>query len=229
MSCMYLNHNICIAHNNGDIHIHDLDFLTLTTTSCQIDIKKLFSGGFNTGYGFIREPNEIRNYSSLVCIALQANQNDQHGGQSIPNFDYGLALGVAKTFIKQLYTILDLNNVETKDSIYSCLKSYVIQNKSILGVEGLSFVDKQLSNVDLLLDKKFIITKAIEYTEKETFQAMEALVYNLNTMHSRAGAQIPFSSINYGTDTTPEGRMVTRNLLLAIENGLEMVKLQYFL
>lgn len=209
-----------IAHNNGDIHIHDLDFLTLTTTCCQIDIKKLFSGGFNTGYGFIREPNEIRSYSSLVCIALQANQNDQHGGQSIPNFDYGLALGVAKTFIKQLYTILDLNNVETKDSIYSCLKSYVIQNKSILGVEGLSFVDKQLSNVDLLLDKKFIITKAIEYTEKETFQAMEALVYNLNTMHSRAGAQIPFSSINYGTDTTPEGRMVTRNLLLAIENGL---------
>lgn len=206
-----------IAHNNGDIHIHDLDFLTLTTTCCQIDIKKLFSGGFNTGYGFIREPNEIRSYSSLVCIALQANQNDQHGGQSIPNFDYGLALGVAKTFIKQL---LDLNNVETKDSIYSCLKSYVIQNKSILGVEGLSFVDKQLSNVDLLLDKKFIITKAIEYTEKETFQAMEALVYNLNTMHSRAGAQIPFSSINYGTDTTPEGRMVTRNLLLAIENRL---------
>jgi ribonucleoside-triphosphate reductase len=88
------------AHHEGDIHIHDLDFLTLTTTCCQIDIHKLFTGGFGTGHGFIREPNDINSYSALACIAIQSNQNDQHGGQSIPNFDRGLAPGVAKTYIK---------------------------------------------------------------------------------------------------------------------------------
>ncbi len=88
------------AHNNADIHIHDLDFLTLTTTCCQIDIQKLFKGGFSTGHGYLREPNDISSYSALACIAIQSNQNDQHGGQSIPNFDYGMSLGVAKTFEK---------------------------------------------------------------------------------------------------------------------------------
>ncbi len=70
----------------GDIHIHDLDFYTLTTTCCQIDIVKLFKGGFCTGHGFLREPNDIASYSALACIAIQSNQNDQHGGQSIPEF-----------------------------------------------------------------------------------------------------------------------------------------------
>ena len=87
-------------HKSGDIHIHDLDFLTLTTTCCQIDLDKLFTGGFSTGQGFLREPNHIASYASLACIAVQSNQNDQHGGQSIPNFDYDLAPGVAKTYAK---------------------------------------------------------------------------------------------------------------------------------
>ena len=90
------------AHGEGDIHIHDLDFLTLTTTCCQIDIMKLFKGGFSTGHGFLREPNDIQSYAALACIAIQSNQNDQHGGQSIPNFDYGMADGVKKTY-KKLY------------------------------------------------------------------------------------------------------------------------------
>jgi ribonucleoside-triphosphate reductase len=85
------------AHHNGDIHIHDFDFYTLTTTCCQIDILKLFKDGFSTGHGYLREPNDIASYSALACIAIQSNQNDQHGGQSIPNFDYGLAVGVRKT------------------------------------------------------------------------------------------------------------------------------------
>ena len=89
------------AHRNGDIHIHDLDFYTLTTTCCQIDLLKLFKGGFSTGHGVLREPNDIASYASLACIAIQSNQNDQHGGQSIGNFDYGLAPGVAKTYIKR--------------------------------------------------------------------------------------------------------------------------------
>src|SRR5699024_382100 len=88
------------AHKNGDIHIHDLDFLSLTTTCCQIDIEKLFKNGFSTGHGHLREPNDIQSYSALACIAIQSNQNDQHGGQSIPNFDYGIAKGVSKTYNK---------------------------------------------------------------------------------------------------------------------------------
>ncbi len=95
-----LNPEHAKAHREGDIHIHDLDFLTLTTTCCQIDIIKLFKDGFSTGHGFLREPNDIQSYSALACIAIQSNQNDQHGGQSIPNFDYGMAIGVAKTYSK---------------------------------------------------------------------------------------------------------------------------------
>ena len=89
------------AHRDGDIHIHDFDFYTLTTTCCQIDLIKLFKGGFSTGHGFLREPNDIQSYAALACIAIQSNQNDQHGGQSIPNFDYGLAPGVVKTYKRQ--------------------------------------------------------------------------------------------------------------------------------
>lgn len=86
------------AHKNGDIHIHDLDFLTMTTTCTQIDLLKLFNGGFSTGHGVLREPNDIASYSALACIAIQSNQNDQHGGQSIINFDYGMAPGIVKTY-----------------------------------------------------------------------------------------------------------------------------------
>ena len=94
------------AHINGDIHIHDLDFLTLTTTCCQIDLLKLFDGGFSTGHGFLREPNDISSYAALACIAIQSNQNDQHGGQSVPNFDYAMAEGVKKTFRRMYITNL---------------------------------------------------------------------------------------------------------------------------
>ncbi|MEI3479348.1 MAG: anaerobic ribonucleoside-triphosphate reductase [Bilophila sp.] len=134
-----LNPKHSLAHKNGDIHIHDLDFLTLTTTCCQIDIKKLFQGGFGTGHGFLREPNDIRSYSALACIAIQANQNDQHGGQSIPNFEYGLALGVAKTFIKELYVILDLREAAQKEEVKAELRAYLEENESILDGPGLDF------------------------------------------------------------------------------------------
>ena len=215
-----LNPNHSLAHKNGDIHIHDLDFLTLTTTCCQIDIKKLFKGGFGTGHGFLREPNDIRSYSALACIAIQANQNDQHGGQSIPNFEYGLALGVAKTFIREVHTILDLCNAEDKDLVKAELRAYLDGKDSLLDEAGLAFTRRTLEAHVPALNIDFALEKALEYTEKATYQAMEALVHNLNTMHSRAGAQIPFSSINYGTDTSPEGRMVIRNVLLATEAGL---------
>ena len=240
------------AHRNGDIHIHDFDFYSLTTTCCQIQLTKLFKGGFSTGHGFLREPNDIQSYSALACIAIQSNQNDQHGGQSIVDFDYGLAPGVTKTYKKNystnLYksleilapsdepdttedksngiqgglTLFDLKEiareVEKRTGSYPQITTdakYLEEEKKVLLSKGLS---------EEVIDKaqKFAVKEAYRETEKATYQAMEALIHNLNTMHSRAGAQTPFSSINYGTDTSPEGRMVMRNILKATEAGLGM-------
>lgn len=222
------------AHREGDIHIHDLDFLTLTTTCCQIDIEKLFKGGFSTGHGFLREPNDIQSYAALACIAIQSNQNDQHGGQSIPDFDYGMANGVRKTF-KKLYW---QNLGKMMDILYDIAdgadKAAAI-GKKIEEEEGIFPIladDNGYKEKERELLREFcedgeidsLQERAFKYANKEikraTYQAMEAFVHNLNTMHSRAGAQIPFSSINYGTDTSPEGRMVTENIMLATEAGL---------
>ncbi len=222
------------AHAEGDIHIHDLDFLTLTTTCCQIDLIKLFKGGFSTGHGFLREPNDIQSYSALACIAIQSNQNDQHGGQSIPNFDYAMALGVKKTFrklyIKNLAKACDiLAGVENaEDTIKSMVTALENENGISPDLANSNAFDELLSPKLAELVGQENTQKAIVFsrsysakeTDRATYQAMEALVHNLNTMHSRAGAQIPFSSINYGMDTSPEGRMVIRNVLLATDAGL---------
>ncbi|WP_027398512.1 anaerobic ribonucleoside triphosphate reductase [Anaerovorax odorimutans] len=222
------------AHIEGDIHIHDLDFLTLTTTCCQIDLEKLFKGGFSTGHGFLREPNDIQSYAALACIAIQSNQNDQHGGQSIPNFDYGMSNGVKKTY-KKLYW----NNLGKCLNIFCNLENGEIKSKEIgkkieneTGLCPKMGDDSEYRKAEADALKEIISEEDIEkvqgfgkeYADKEikraTYQAMEALVHNLNTMHSRAGAQIPFSSINYGMDTSPEGRLVTESVLLATEAGL---------
>lgn len=224
------------AHKNGDIHIHDLDFLTLTTTCCQIDLKKLFENGFSTGHGFLREPNDIQSYSALACIAIQSNQNDQHGGQSVPNFDYSMAPGVAKTY-KRRYTenlgrslellcenLADEPSVIAKNIIADIYNENKIYPKLANDDEYKELlIDKLLKITDNKTAEKihaFVVKSANKETDRATYQAMEALVHNLNTMHSRAGAQIPFSSLNYGTDTSPEGRMVIKNVLLATEAGL---------
>ncbi len=222
------------AHREGDIHIHDLDFYTLTTTCCQIDLLELFKNGFSTGHGVLREPNDIASYSALCCIAIQANQNDQHGGQSIVNFDYGMAPGVKKTYFKRfrdnLSRSLELKaNVEDSDCVARELLDKVfekIQKKpemtrdeafvSALTAELAPYADDALA--DEMID--FSYKYALKETTKATYQAMEALIHNLNTMNSRAGAQVPFSSINYGTDTSPEGRLVMQQLLYATEAGL---------
>ncbi|MFZ5989176.1 MAG: anaerobic ribonucleoside triphosphate reductase [Bacillota bacterium] len=224
-----------IAHKEGDIHIHDMDFLTLTTTCCQIDIEKLFQNGFGTGHGYLREPNDIQSYSALACIAIQSNQNDQHGGQSIPNFDYGMAQGVAKTYIKYyrqnlakaLRLLVNIEDaVEKVRDICKAVEGKHGLVPSIGNLKRYSRCEAEL--LAMLVKDKDIIKKAQEFaaksaeaeTDRSTYQAMEAFVHNLNTMHSRAGAQIPFSSINYGMDTSPEGRLVVKNLLLATEAGL---------
>jgi anaerobic ribonucleoside-triphosphate reductase len=223
------------AYQDGDIHIHDFDFYTLTTTCCQIDIQKLFSGGFSTGHGYLREPNDISSYAALACIAIQSNQNDQHGGQSIPNFDYGLADGVRKTFVR-LYTE-NLTRAlvlftEAKDDIAVKVKeaSQTIRSRFKIMPEVANtnaYISKEYQLLAATFDparlkqaQAFAIEQASAETDRATYQAMEALIHNLNTMHSRAGAQVPFSSLNYGTDVSPEGRMVIKNVMLATEAGL---------
>ena len=211
------------AHDDGDIHIHDMDFLAMGTTTCmQIELDRLFKNGFSTGHGYLRRPNDIMSYSALAAIAIQSNQNDQHGGQSIPAFDFYMAPGVLKTFKKQLkqqiYDLLD----------YTGLTSFVNMDKVCSIIDKLSSIEfdisifesfyKESDSVYRLFEKSY--EKALEKTNRITYQAMEAFVHNLNTMHSRAGAQVPFSSINFGTDTSAEGRMVTENFLLAINEGL---------
>ena len=229
-----LNPKHAKAHMDGDIHIHDLDFLTLTTTCCQIDIIKLFKDGFSTGHGFLREPNDIQSYAALACIAIQSNQNDQHGGQSIPNFDYGMAIGVAKTYSK-LYTrnlakaAEILEDLPDQEEAFKAIKQRVTAETG-LAPRLLRSEDYCAAEARYLAEivgadrvrrlQEFAVKYAERETDRATYQAMEALVHNLNTMHSRAGAQVPFSSINYGTDTTPEGRMVIKNILLAEDAGL---------
>ena len=211
------------AHDSGDIHIHDLDFMPMGTTTClQIDLNKLFKNGFSTGHGFIREPNDIMSYSALAAIAIQANQNDQHGGQAIPAFDYYLAPGVLKTYKKQLkQTMYDLLD-------YSGFLTFINFDKFVEKINKLNSVEFDETDFDKLCknsdEVKRIVRiskeKALQKTDRITYQAMEAFSHNLNTMHSRAGAQVPFSSINFGTDTSAEGRMIIKNYLLALDAGL---------
>ena len=281
------------AHREGDIHIHDMDFYTLTTTCCQIELRKLFKGGFSTGHGVLREPNDIASYAALACIAIQSNQNDQHGGQSVCDFDYGLGDGVRKTF-RRLYKkhlaealdmLADLNDpraaaesllshVEEETGTVASLElderfaeAVARELRELLGggkapeskgsravksagvsefdVAADENVSRETSDAESVADSGMsgdlgdvaksadaatahLVERIMAYAEKNavadtdraTFQAMEALVHNLNTMHSRAGAQTPFSSVNYGMDTSPEGRMVIKNMLLATEEGL---------
>ena len=222
------------AHRDGDIHIHDMDFLTLTTTCAQIDLIKLFKGGFSTGHGYLREPQDIASYSALACIAIQANQNDQHGGQSIVNFDYAMAEGVKKTFAKNYRNNMAralelLSGIEGASENYRAVFNELratgvvptlVQNEEFVRADAEILVKLGVAEADVERFQKFAHKQALSETDRATYQAMEALVHNLNTMNSRAGAQVPFSSINYGMDTSPEARMVIDNLLSATEAGL---------
>ncbi len=223
------------AHIAGDIHIHDLDFYTLTTTCTQIDLIRLFKGGFSTGHGHLREPQSIISYAALACIAIQSNQNDQHGGQSICNFDYAMAQGVAKTYVskykKNLAAAFDLlDGIQDPDQIKQVVVDVMEKTgkKPQLETDAEYVAAEKKALLEATGCSEDVVDKAQEYaarsaerdTDRDTYQAMEAFIHNLNTMHSRAGAQTPFSSINYGMDTSPEGRMAMRNMMLATEAGL---------
>ena len=232
--------HIAQAHAGGEIHIHDKDFYTLTETCCQIDLIKLFKNGFSTGHGYLREPQDIRSYAALACIAIQANQNEMHGGQSVPIFDYAMALGVDKTYRKEFFKALIQFLQIHKGMPHSHAEALINAAKRELGskvtmknvghyserfVAFLPRHQKENGYEEIITEEAedacaYAQEAAWRETDHATYQAMEALVHNLNTMNSRAGAQVPFSSLNYGTDTSEQGRMVIRNLLLATKAGL---------
>lgn len=213
---------------NG-IVVHNCDHIPLDT---------LFKGGFNTGHGFLREPGNIRTAGALAAIAIQSNQNDMYGGQAIPLFDYYLAPYVAITYVKRLADAckkkFDLEPVDFR-ALRKMLLKYHKEHKLVMSEEHKEVLKTMI--------EKFFNTREIEYTEKglnksfeyayedtydETYQSMEAFIHNMNTLHSRAGSQVPFSSVNFGTDTSVEGRMVTETFLLSAERGLGYGELPIF-
>ena len=214
------------AHEKGLIHIHDLDFYSSKTTTClQYDLEDMFENGFYTKHGYIREAQSISTYATLATIIFQTNQNEQHGGQAIPAFDFYMAKGVLKSFRRHLKKrILSFfkikNEIEVTKEQEEDIKNFLKENISSI---------KCSENIIKLMENFFeikkddlikILTESYQDTENETYQAMEGFLHNLNTMHSRGGNQVVFSSINYGTDTSEEGRMVIRELLKATSNGL---------
>ncbi|MCE5226081.1 MAG: anaerobic ribonucleoside triphosphate reductase [Porphyromonadaceae bacterium] len=216
------------AHRNGDIHIHDLDYYPTKTTTCiQYDLEDLFERGFRTKNGSIRTPQSIQSYATLATIIFQTNQNEQHGGQSIPAFDFFMAKGVRKTFVKHLASFTaflnSMKNGNETDEKY-------VRQLLLEIIASIDFSDEQASRIISLLNEKNISIesgeltsiwdRALKATRKDTHQAMEGFIHNLNTMHSRGGNQVVFSSINYGTDTSAEGRLLIRELLAATSEGL---------
>ncbi len=216
------------AHQLGDIHIHDLDYYPTKTTTCiQYDLDDLFERGFRTKNGSIRTPQSIQSYATLATIVFQTNQNEQHGGQAIPAFDFFMAKGVGKSFRKHLASFIgfyammnDDRKVDEKqvlrliETTLSSIRSTEAERESLRS----ALLTQQIDINGEQLDR--IIERAYQQTRKDTHQAMEGFIHNLNTMHSRGGNQVVFSSINYGTDTSAEGRMVIDELLKATIEGL---------
>ena len=219
------------AHAAGDIHIHDLDYYPTKTATCvQYDLADLFERGFHTKNGSIRTPQNIQSYATLATIVFQTNQNEEHGGQAIPAFDFFMAPGVRKTFIRQLADRLLY--------AHSLLSGRSFSDDERKGfVEALRGLEPPLAHTDAAAEAlatglerigcqlpatavRLALEEAYQRTKRETHQAMEGFVHNLNTMHSRGGNQVVFSSVNYGTDTSEEGRMVIRELLAATVEGL---------
>ncbi|RKW34672.1 MAG: anaerobic ribonucleoside triphosphate reductase [Leptotrichia sp.] len=214
------------AHEDGIIHIHDLDFYPSKTTTClQYDLEDMFEKGFVTKHGYIREAQSILTYATLATIIFQTNQNEQHGGQAIPAFDFYMAKGVLKSFRQYLKNRI-LNFVEIKNDV-EITEKYEKDAKAFLKktVDSIKTTEEENEKISKYFsisknDLKKLLKSSYKDTKKETYQAMEGFLHNLNTMHSRGGNQVVFSSINYGTDTSYEGRMVIKELLRATSKGL---------
>lgn len=223
-----LDADISAAHTNGDIHIHDLDFYTKTNNCMHINLEPLLRDGFSTGHGVIRGANSIESAAALACIIIQANQNDMHGGQGLPIFEYNLSPYVCKTFAKNIIAVL--NNVLRIDNDFKDIFNFINKLyedsgdgtycRTVMSKEQLTVIGNYLLTLVSSDDANYIINRAMHLTDKCVHQSMQLILHNLCTMQSRAGSQVPFSSINYGTGTTGECRMIIKNILKATEEGL---------
>ena len=191
------------AHTHGYIHIHDKDYYPTKSLTClQHPLDKILQNGFRAGHGSSRPAKRIETASIIGCISMETVQNEMHGGQAIPNFDYYLAPYVKFTYKEEVKKIEELLGKDLS-------KLYDYQPKD--------YISKPL---DGLTGEQRDIQAAINGTVSRVHQSMEAFIHNMNTIHSRGGNQVVFSSINYGTDTTPEGRCIIRELLLSTQRGV---------
>lgn len=190
-----------VKHNY--LHIHDKDYYpTKSLTCCQHPLDNILERGFCAGHGSSRAAKRIETASVLACISLETAQNEMHGGQAIPAFDFYLAPFVRSSFIEELKNLEELNGED-----YSHLYNKALDDYLKLPLDGLKGEARTVQH-------------AMNKTVARVHQAMEAFIHNMNTIHSRGGNQVVFSSINYGTDTSAEGRCVIRELLNSTYNGV---------
>ena len=198
-----LSEEVQLAVENNYLHIHDKDYYPTKSLTCvQHPLDKILKHGFSAGHGESRPAKRIETASILGCISLETAQNEMHGGQAIPAFDFYLAPYVRDSFIEELKTLEQLNGVDYAHLYHTPLEDYL---------------EKPL---DGLVGEARIIQHAMNRTVARVHQSMEAFIHNMNTIHSRGGNQVVFSSINYGTDTSAEGRCVIRELLKSTYRGV---------
>lgn len=191
------------AVRNGYLHIHDKDYYPTKSLTCvQHPLDRILSNGFQAGHSESRPAKRIETASVISCISLETAQNEMHGGQAIPAFDFYLAPFVRSSFVEELCKLEEFNGVDLSDAKTMELEDYT--KKPLDGLEG----------------KQRFIQHAMNQTVNRVHQSMEAFIHNMNTIHSRGGNQVVFSSINYGTDTSAEGRCVIRELLNSTYEGV---------
>ena len=191
------------AVRNNYLHIHDKDYYPTKSLTCiQHPLDKILENGFMAGHGESRPTKRIETASIMACISMETVQNEMHGGQAIPAFDFYLAPYVRKSYIEEVKNIEKLTGINLKHLYDTPIEDYLV--KDLLFMQG----DERMKQ------------HAINRTVNRVHQSMEAFIHNMNTIHSRGGNQVVFSSINYGTDTSPEGRCIIRELLISTNEGV---------
>ena len=191
------------AVRNNYLHIHDKDYYPTKSLTCiQHPLDKILENGFIAGHGESRPTKRIETASIMACISMETVQNEMHGGQAIPAFDFYLAPYVRKSYIEEVKNIEKLTGIDLKHLYDTPIEDYLV--KDLLFMQG----DERMKQ------------HAINRTVNRVHQSMEAFIHNMNTIHSRGGNQVVFSSINYGTDTSPEGRCIIRELLISTNEGV---------
>lgn len=191
------------AVKNGYLHIHDKDYYPTKSLTCvQHPLDRILNNGFMAGHSESRPAKRIETASVISCISLETAQNEMHGGQAIPAFDFYLAPFVRSSFKEEIEKLEELNGIDLADLKDIELEDY--EKKTLEGLQG----------------KERMLQHAVNQTVSRVHQAMEAFIHNMNTIHSRGGNQVVFSSINYGTDTSAEGRCIIRELLKSTYEGV---------